>query len=212
MADKIETSKPIIGICGGIGAGKSAVAASLEEAGCLVIDADKLGHEALNSAEAIEQIVDWWGDDVLNKEGRPDRSKIGKIVFSDPAEKKRLESLIHPLIAARRMSMIAFVESQPAIKAIVFDSPLLFESKLDRHCDAVIFVHAPEAQRFQRVSENRGWGKEEFQRRERQQLSTAEKRSRSQYIVENTGTRDELRNAVQDTLRRILAATPTHRP
>ncbi|MGE3182707.1 MAG: dephospho-CoA kinase, partial [Phycisphaerae bacterium] len=154
----------------------------------------------------------WWGPGVLTASGGPDRSAIAGIVFSDEVERKRLESLIHPLIAAQRVSMIQSVESQPAVKAIVLDSPLLIESKLDRLCDAIIFVHASEAQRLERVTRNRGWGKEEFYRRENQQLSLEQKRARAHYIIENTGTRESLRKSVQVVLNRILADASTHRP
>lgn len=200
----MRRAKPIIGLCGGIGAGKSLVAAELARLGCLVIDSDRLNHEVLGRPEVAARLRSWWGPGVLDAAGAVDRRKVAEIVFADPAERRRLESLVHPLIAQARAAIIRQSESDSAIKAFVIDSPLLFESNLDRECDAVVFVDASEPTRLERLRLQRGWDAQELRRREQGQLPLAEKRRRADLVVENNGTVDELRPRVADILKKIV--------
>lgn len=197
--------KPIIGLCGGIGAGKSLVAAEFERVGCLVVHDDELNHEVLRRPEVLATLQSWWGPGVVDAGGGPDRRRIAEIVFADPAEKQRLESLTHPLIAVRRAAIIRAVEDSSAIKAIVIDSPLLFESNLDRECDTIVFVNASAAQRRTRLRQARGWDAEELQRRERWQISPAEKRLRAGFVVENDGPAEQVGPQVAGILQTIVA-------
>src|SRR5262245_6956672 len=118
---------PIIGVSGGIGSGKSRVAAEFGRLGCLVLDSDRLSDEILCEPATVQTLRGWWGPSVIGQDGSPDRKRIGEIVFADPAERVRLESLLHPLIAARRAAIINAGSKNPAVKAIILDSPLLFE-------------------------------------------------------------------------------------
>lgn len=197
--------KPIIGLCGGIGAGKSRVAAEFERLGCLVVSHDRLNHEVLRLPAVVETLRGWWGDTVLGPEGHPDPRRIADIVFRDAAEKERLEGLLHPLILRRQADMIRAVEDCSATEAIVIDSPLLFESCLERECDTVVFVEASAVTRQARLRAGRGWNAEELQRRERWQISLDEKRSRSEFVVNNDGPAEHLRPQVAAILQTVLA-------
>lgn len=196
--------KPIIGLCGGIGAGKSHVAAILAELGCRVIDSDRLSHAILSRPEVLTELVAWWGPDVRRADGTPDRRRIGEIVFADGAEKRRLESLLYPLIARERAAIIADEQTNSAVKAIVIDSPLLFESNLDRSCDVVVFVDAEASRRRERLRVNRGWTDAEVERRERWQLSADEKRRRADFVVDNNGSPGAVRPQLADILEAIV--------
>ncbi len=196
---------PIIGLCGGIGAGKSRVAAEFTRLGCLVVDSDRLNHEVLAEPDVLATLRQWWGDVVIAAGGGPDRRRIAEIVFADPEQKRRLEALVFPLIAQRREAMIRAVGDNSAVKAIVVDSPLLLESHLDQGCDSIVFVEAGEAQRLKRLRRTRGWNAEEVRRRERWQLPLAEKRSRAEFVVSNDGPASEIRPQVADILQKILA-------
>ncbi len=201
----VPGKKPIIGLCGGVGAGKSRVAAEFERLGCLVVDSDKLNHEVLRRAEILETLRSWWGDEVVQADGLPNRRRIADIIFGDAARKARLEGLLHPLILERQAAIIQAVEGNPAVKAIVIDSPLLLESHLDRQCDTIVFVNADEARRLERLRRERGWTAEEVKRREGCQKPLVEKRSRAAFVVENDGPAERLRPQVADILQAILA-------
>ncbi len=195
----------MIGLVGGIGAGKSLVASMFERLGAKVIDSDKLAHEVYAEPDVRAVIRGWWGDSVFQPSGEVDRRAIAAIVFSDADALQRLEALLYPRIESRRMAIMRDVEDDPSVSAIVVDAPKLFEAGVDRECDAVVFVEADRALRLQRVSTSRGWNEEELSRREQSQAPLAEKRSRADFVVANNADVDELRRQVGDILSRVLA-------
>lgn len=194
---------PVIGLCGGIGAGKSAVAEILAELGCVVSDSDREAAEVLAEPDVVETLRSWWGDDVLDSNGRPNRAAVAGRVFGDPEERARLERLVHPRIHARRAARFASVP--PDTVALVIDAPLLFEAGLDRECDAVLFVEATRESRLERVRTGRGWSESELARREAAQLPPEEKRERAGRIVRNDGDRTMLFEEVKSVLASIVA-------
>ena len=191
-------SLPSLGIAGGVGSGKSSVAAILAQLGCLVADSDALAREALRDPAVRDRIVSWWGSGVLDESGEIDRGEVARIVFSRPEQRRRLESLVHPWIEARRRKL--FEHAPPDARALIIDAPLLFEAGLDRECDAVIFVETDHARRLARLTRSRGWDEAELKKREESQLSLDVKRARSDYVVINNGDLDKLTEQV----RRIL--------
>ena len=197
--------KPIIGITGGIGSGKSTVARMFGEIGCLVINSDQQVQQAYQDPAVIAQIRKWWGDDVLQADGKLNKRKISDIVFHDPQERKRLEGLLHPRVAELRDRRMAEAAVDPQVKAIIWDTPLLFEAGLQDNCDAVVFVDLPPARRLERVARDRGWDEAELLRREKSQWPLDKKREISDYIVDNTADADNVRGQVREVLFRILA-------
>jgi dephospho-CoA kinase len=194
----------VIGLAGGIGAGKSTVGRILAELGCLVTESDADGRAALRDREIRAKLVEWWGADVLDGDGEIDRSAVARIVFADPEQRKRLESLTHPWIERRRMEQ--WDAASPETRAFVIDAPLLFESGLDANCDVVIFVDADRALRTRRVATERGWDEAELTRREESQMLLDEKRSRADYVVENNGDQEALKAQVRRILNEITGS------
>lgn len=192
--------KPIIGIVGGIGSGKSFVARLLGELGCAVIDSDAVAHAVYAEPAVVEKLVVWYGPDVLNKDGAIDRTVIAHDIFRDADHRRRLEALIHPRIHAEREREMAERASDPKVKAFVWDSPLLIEAGLHTQCDAVIFVEVPYEERLRRVRESRGWDAEELDRREASQRPLEEKRQLATTIVKGDAGVEDLRAS----LRRLL--------
>lgn len=199
---------PIIGIAGGIGSGKSFVARLFGERGALVISSDDQVSDAYRDPLVRRTLRDWWGQDVLRPDGEINRRFIGAKVFRDPAERKRLEELLHPRVhAARDAVMRAASDKIPPPVAFVWDTPLLFETDLHRQCDAVVFVDAPTEQRIARVTCTRGWDAAELVRRENSQWGLDTKKDFADYVIRNTADAGFARGQVQDVLSRILAKT-----
>lgn len=200
---------PVIGLSGGIGAGKSTVGRMLADLGCVVVDSDAAGRAALRDTGIRGEIVGWWGDVVLDDDGMIDRGRIAAIVFADPAQRRRLEALVHPWIEARRLE--AFAAAPPGAPALVIDAPLLFEAGLDGACDATIFVDASRSTRLARVAE-RGWDDTELRRREESQLPLDVKRDRADHVLDNDGDLVALRDRVRRLLNHIVEDHHARRP
>jgi dephospho-CoA kinase len=191
----LSSGKPIIGIVGGIGSGKSFVAGLFGEFGCLVIHSDKLVDSAYNDPVVQRTLESWWG--------RLDREALADRVFVNAADRRRLEGLIFPIVARQRLKMMAEAESDPKISAFVWDSPLLLEAGLQKDCDAIVFVSAPRELRLARVAASRGWDEAELSRRENLQWPLDKKQKISEYRVDNTADADYARGQVKDVLFRI---------
>ncbi len=199
-----QIAAPIIGIAGGVGSGKSTVGRILAELGCVVVNSDDLGREALRDPSIRAELVRWWGEEILDDEGQIDRRAVAQIVFARPPERRRLESLVHPWIEARRKAI--FKKAPPEVPALVIDAPLLFEVGLDDACDAVIYVQADLETRLARLKESRGWSEPELGKREEFQLPLDEKRARSDYVITNDGDLPSLNEQVHRILKEIIRA------
>jgi dephospho-CoA kinase len=197
--------KPIIGLAGGIGSGKSFIAGLFAELGCGVIDSDAQVREVYQDPDVLATIRSWWGDSVVGPDGHADRRAIAARVFNDPSERLRLESLIHPRVDALRQARMKYLAIDPKIVAFVWDTPLLFEAGLNGRCDAVIFIESPFDQRLRRVAGSRGWDEKELQRREKLQWPLDRKREISDDVLQNTADAGDARRQVRDVLLRILA-------
>jgi dephospho-CoA kinase len=202
-----QAAKPIIGIVGGIGAGKSTVASMLAELGAAVVDADRLNHEELNSPEVLATVRQWWGGGVVGADGRADRDAIRRIVRGRPEELRRLEALVHPRIAERSETLIRAYRADPNVRAIVWDAPLLVEVGLAGRCDCVVYVDTNPDVRLNRLRQSRSWSDEDLQRMESSQKPLDLKRERADYIVENGSDRESLRRQVERVFSQILSGT-----
>lgn len=178
------TRTVVVGVAGGIGSGKSALARAFERLGLVVVDADAEAKALLDRDDVRTALVDWWGAEVLGADGRVDRRAVARLVFADGEARSRLERLIHPLVVSRSREVVG--AARDAGRAgVVIDAPLLFEAGLDAMCDAVVFVDAPVEVREARVAATRGWEAGELRRREAAQMDLEEKKRRSRFVVEN---------------------------
>lgn len=185
--------KPIIiGILGGVGSGKSAVAAEFAKLGCAVIDADKIAHELLNRQGVIKEIVAHFGDCVLDRWGKIDHSKLADVVFADGGEPAALRGrgglaalnqIIHPLVLARVEVLIKKAKRQGRVKAVVLDMPLLIEVGWAKRCDKLIFVECDEQLRAERGEMAGLDGGRKY--REKFQISLDKKKSIADNTIDN---------------------------
>src|ERR1022692_271234 len=191
---------PTIGIVGGIGSGKSFVADAMQRLGGYLIAADPLGHEAHKQADIKAQVIERWGNGILEDGGDVDRRKLGRIVFADATELQALESLVFPYIEKRILEAMAGARTRSDVKFIILDAAIMLETGWHRHCDKIVFVDAPRELRFERLNEKRGWDEKELQRRENVQKPLAEKRKVADAVIVNDADADKLARQVQVTL------------
>ena len=177
----------------------------MSELGAGVIRSDDLAAAEINAPDVKETLREWWGTEVFAADGSVDRQKVAMIVFADAAQRHRLEALLHPRVGIRRAGLTAELEAQSRIKAVVLDSPLLYEVDLDLVCDAVIFVDADPAAREARSEKARNWPAGELARREKTQQPLDMKRARADYTVDNNSTLAALRRQVEGVFAQIVS-------
>ena len=193
----------ILCLTGSLGMGKSRTAQFFAEQGVPVYDADAVVH-ALYASEAVPVIDRAFPGAVVD--GKVDRAKLAALVLGDDAALARLESIVHPLVAARREKFLADARANKA-KAVLLDIPLLFETGGERVCDAVVVVSAPADVQRQRAFERPGMTEEKFAALLAKQLPDAEKRPRADFVVDTSQSFDHARAQVRDILR-LIATMP----
>ena len=177
-----------VGLSGGIGSGKSTVARALARRGAIVIDADLIAREVVEPGEpALAAIVERFGPEVLDGEGRLDRPKLAALVFDDGAARADLNAIVHPRVAAETARRMA---AAPSDAVVVIDVPLLVEAARSGY-DAVVIVEAPEEVRLERLV-GRGMSPDDARRRMAAQATDAERRKVADVILDNAGSEADL--------------------
>ena len=195
----------VIGLTGGIGSGKSTVAKFLAELGAVILDADKVGHEAFKpNTEAWREVVDTFGRQILTPSGEINRKKLGEIVFSNPESLLKLNKIMHP----RMRDMIkAQIEEyrQQGIDVVVLEAAVLLEANWTPLVDEVWVTIAPEPAVLKRLKEQRGIEEEQTLARIHSQLSTEERIKHADVVINNDGNLDEVKAKVKELWERLHA-------
>ena len=199
-----------VGLTGGVASGKSTVAGLLAERGAVVLDADALAREVVErGTPGLAAVVEEFGDDVLTPEGDLDRPAVGRIVFADEERRRALEGIVHPLVFERYAELEAAAradaEREGQEPLVVHDVPLLVESGRAGEFDVVVVVDVPEEVQVERMVGDRGWSEEDARARIAAQASRDERRAVATYVVDNTGTREDLRHRVAEVLEALTA-------
>lgn len=192
---------PRIGISGGVGAGKSSLTQVFREGGAVVADADELAHSVVEpGTPGLSRVAAEFGAGVLAPDGSLDRAALARLVFADEDARRRLEAIVHPLVArAAREAMRA----APTNTLAVYDVPLLVETGMEDLFDAVLVVDAPLDQRLERLA-RRGLDREEALRRIAAQADAARRRAAATIWVDNAGSLDDLRGLTARVIGRWL--------
>lgn len=193
--------KPVIGLIGAIGAGKSSAARCFATRGGFVIDGDALGHEALRQHQVVTNLVARWGDRILRNDGTLDRRAIGKIVFANSNERNALEELVFPYIGERCKLEIARGQNQPTAKFVVLDAAVMLEAGWNNQVDRIVYVDAPREVRLTRLAARSGWTDADLTAREAAQLPNDLKKARADAVIVNIASLDELQAQVDRLLR-----------
>jgi dephospho-CoA kinase len=191
----------VVGLVGGIGSGKSKVAAVFAARGARVISGDDLAHEALRQPAVKANIAERWGKGVFDERGEVQRSKLATVVFANPAERRVLEEIVHPWIRDSIRRSVELWRRDPSVRLIILDAAIMLETGWNEICDRLVFISAPREERVRRVGAQRGWTTQELEARESAQLPLTEKAARADHALENSGSLDHLARQVDELLR-----------
>ncbi|MFC1966660.1 dephospho-CoA kinase [Chloroflexota bacterium] len=195
----------VIGLTGGIGSGKSAVSKYLAELGAIILDADKVGHEAFKpGTEAWREVAATFGKQVLTPGGEIDRKKLGEIVFSQPESLSRLNQIMHPRMYDMMKAQIEEYRRQ-GIDVVVLEAAILLEANWTSLVDEVWVTVTPEAMVLDRVKKQRGLAEEETLARIRSQLSSEERVKHADVVISNDGDLDEVMAKVRELWEKLHA-------
>lgn len=194
--------KTIIGLTGNIATGKSLARRLLEELGAFTIDADQVAHEVMRRGQpAHAAILQTFGAGILDANGEIIRSKLGEIVFADPASLRQLEAITHPAVRRRIDALVRAAEAD----VVVIEAIKLLEGALREAVDAVWVVDAPPATQLSRLVEQRGMTKAGAQQRIASQNNQADKLAAADVIIRNDGSLAETRAQIQQAWQRTIA-------
>lgn len=191
-----------IGLTGGIGSGKTTVSKILAELGAPIIDADKVGHAIYApGGPAYADMIAAFGNGILADDRTIDRSKLGPIVFTDPAALKRLNSIVHPKMYARLREMIDAMRAAGETRPIVVEAAILIEANWLPLFDEIWLIVASQERVIDRVQRDRGLARVQVEARIKAQLSDDERRKHTSIVISNDGTIDDLRAKLAETWR-----------
>ena len=200
----------VVGLTGGMGAGKSTVARFLAAHGAHVVDADQVAREVVEpGTPPLDAIAAEFGDEVLTGEGTLDRAAMAGIVFSDQERLQALEAITHPAIRERITELLlehlAAEESEPTQRVVVLDHPLLIESGLADDLPVVVVVTAPIELRVQRLAQGRGIDPDDARARMQAQADDDARLAVATHVVRNDGDEDDLRDRVASLWHELAA-------
>jgi len=196
-----------VGLTGGVASGKSTVSAVLRDLGAVVVDADALAREVVEpGTPGLAAVAAAFGPEVLADDGSLDRGRLGAVVFADPDRRQALEAIIHPLVRARAAQIEAAADPGAVV---VHDIPLLVETGQEKSFDAVIVVDVPEDVQVERAARERGWSREEARSRIAAQASREQRRAAATYVVDNSGTTEDLRQRVAEVFAELVRTEST---
>ncbi len=195
----------LVGLTGGVGSGKSTVAAMLRELGAEVVDADEASHAVYEpGTPGFAAVIRDFGEDYVRK-GRIDRKALGELVFKDPDALRRLNAIVHPLVRDWMAQRTAEALERGA-DVVVQDVPLLFENKLEELFPTVVLVWVPREVQVDRLVKGRGFTPERAGAVISAQMPIDEKRGRATHVVDNSGTKESTRPQVERLWRALTRA------
>ena len=199
LSDFMEMMILIIGITGSIACGKSLVSNYLQEKGYTIIDADKIGHMALENDEVKKQLVNKFGKSIL-KDNEVNRVNLGKLVFENNENLKELNNIIHPQIRKNISEQLQVHKNE---KLVFVDVPLLFEAKFDDLVEKIIVISLDEKIQLERLMNRNSLSKEEALQRIKSQIPVREKEKLGDYVVDNSFTQENTYNQVDRILEKL---------
>lgn len=203
----------VLGITGGIACGKSLISRFFEELGAVVLSADALAREAVRPGEvAFKEIVAHFGAEILTTEGVIDRARLARRIFLAPDERQLLNQLTHPAIARLADRRIDELRKNPDVPLIIYEAPLLFEAKAEERVDLVLVVATTPERQLERLMRRDNLSREEALQRIFAQMPLAEKISRADILVENSGPPEETQKLIGRIFAKLVALKKKNPP
>ena len=211
-----EHCAPVVGLVGGIGSGKSAVAGWVaQHASVVVLDGDEAGHRALEDPGTRDRVLARFPGAAMDADGAIDRGALAGLVFGDSdtarAGRADLEAILHPMIRQSLQEDIELHRLAGEADAILLDAAVLFEAGWDDLCDQVVYVDVPEPQRLARVSATRGWDESHYRARQASQWPLARKQAAANSTLDNSGPISQAGQALLDTLKTLAGDSALER-
>jgi dephospho-CoA kinase len=186
-----------VGLTGGLASGKSSVGHILAELGCYLLEADKVGHQLLEpGGGAYAAVVEAFGREILQADGRVDRRKLGAIVFSDPAQLERLNKIVHPLVFAEQERWFAAIAARDPEAIAIIEAAIMVETGSYQNYDRLILAHCREEQQVSRAMARDGLTESAVRARLARQMPLEEKKRFAHYLIDTSGTPGETRAQV----------------
>jgi len=196
----------IIGLVGRAGSGKSTVARTLEADGAVVIAADQLGHQVTDHDPEVRRALEAdYGNEVYRPDGALDRRRVAARIFADPAARARLDALVHPRILARIRNRLGELRAASFRGVVVIDAALMLEWGLERECDAILAVVAPEREQVERLARARQWSEDEARARLAAQRDNAGFAAAADRVIDNRDTIDVLERTARQAVENLRA-------
>lgn len=194
----------IVGLTGGIASGKSLVAKVFQDLGAHIIDADKIVHELLEPGQqAWEEVVKYFGPEIVFPDKTIDRRKLGEIVFNDAEKRAWLNQCLHPKVFAVYTARVKHLCARALHAIIVLDAALLIETGYHKKMDRIVVVYADQEQQMERLTSRDRFSREQALVRIRSQMPLSEKRKQADYVIENTGTREETEQQAREIFQKL---------
>lgn len=195
-----------MGLTGSIATGKSTVSEMFRRKGAEIIDADHIAREVVEpGTEGLARIVREFGHGMLDEEGKLNRERLGARIFQNPAEREKLNRLLHPLIVDCMRAKTEKIKKEKDPDLLIWDVPLLIEGNLTQWVEAVILVYTPKEIQLERLMKRNALSKEEAEKRILAQMDIEEKKKYADYMIDNRGTLSETERQVDQLWKQLIS-------
>jgi dephospho-CoA kinase len=196
----------LVGLTGSIATGKSTVSEMFRRKGAEIIDADQIAREVVEpGTEGLARIVREFGPGMLDEEGKLNRERLGARIFQNPAEREKLNRLLHPLIVDSMRAKTEKIKKEKDPDLLIWDVPLLIEGNLTQWVEAVILVYTPKEIQLERLMKRNALSKEEAEKRILAQMDIEEKKKYADYVIDNRGTLSETERQVDQLWKQLIS-------
>ncbi len=200
------SKKPLVlGVTGNISSGKSTVARALEQRGAVVVDADQLAREVVETGtKTLERLVKAFGNEILQSDGSLNRERLGQMVFADTKVRATLNQIIHPEIGRKSVEVLQKLRERVDIPLVVYEAPLLFEVGAENRVDKILVVKIDPEEQLKRLMDRNHFSKLEAQQRIAAQMPQEKKLAQADYVVDNSGSIAETLQQVEELWARLV--------